>query len=190
MSTNPSLLDERVDALMSALAPRPSDGRRRIVNDIHSRLNETTVRRREMVRSIDDIRDALAVARDEGASVCIAGGYHAMGGQQFVDDGVLLDTRGFDRVLRFDAERGLIEVEAGLQWPALIDALRRLQRGRDDAWGIAQKQTGADRLSIGGAASANVHGRGLAMRPFVGDIEALTLVDPAGYVVRCSRGEN
>ena len=190
MSTNPSLLDQRVGALISALTLRPSDERRRTVNDIHSRLNETTVRRRVMVRSIDDIRAALAAARQEGASVCIAGGYHAMGGQQFVDDGVLLDTRALDRVLRFDAERGLVEVEAGVQWPALIDALRRLQRGRDDAWGIAQKQTGADRLSLGGAASANVHGRGLAMHPFVGDIEALVLADATGNVVRCSRDEN
>src|SRR5689334_10234479 len=188
MATNPGFLDQRVGTLMSALTAGQRDWR--VVNDIHSRLNETVVRRRVSVRSIDDVRASLELACDEGTSVCIAGGYHAMGGQQFATDGLLLDMRGLDRVVRFDPIRGLVEVQAGIHWPALIDALRRLQPGRDDAWGIAQKQTGADRLSIGGAVSANIHGRGLAMRPFVGDVEAFTLLDANGTFIRCSRREN
>ena len=35
--------------------------------------------------------------------------------------------------------------------------------------GIVQKQTGADRLTIGGALAANIHGRGLRLQPFVAD---------------------
>jgi len=190
MATNPNFLDERVGALMSALTARQGDHARCVVNDIHSALNETVVRRRVSVRGVDDVRRALSVARYESASVCIAGGYHAMGGQQFATGGVLLDMRAMDGVVSFDAARGLVEAEAGIHWPALIDALRRLQRGQGDAWGIAQKQTGADRLSLGGAVSANVHGRGLAMKPFVGDVEAFTLVDANGALVRCSRAEN
>src|SRR5262249_37042966 len=57
-------------------------------------------------------------------------------------------------------------------------------------WAIAQKQTGADRLSIGGALSANIHGRGLSMRPIVGDVEAFTLLDAQGHGRRCGRDEN
>jgi hypothetical protein len=33
---------------------------------------------------------------------------------------VLLDTRGMDRMLHFDRVAGLIEVEAGIQWPAHV----------------------------------------------------------------------
>jgi FAD/FMN-containing dehydrogenase len=107
-----------------------------------------------------------------------------MGGQQFCSGGLLLDTRQLDRVLGFDAEQGTIEVEAGIQWPALV---RYLQRG---PWTIAQKQTGADRFSIGGSVAANIHGRGLAMRPFVSDIESLVGVGADGEARRCSRTEN
>src|SRR3954470_18982345 len=183
------MLEQRISSMLSALTARPSDGERCIVNDIHSRLNETLVRRIVPVRSVDDARRAIERAREDGHAICIAGGWHAMGGQQFAADGVLLDTRRFGRVVSFDAERGLVEVEAGIQWPELIDALRRGQRDTDGAWSIAQKQTGADRLSIGGAVSANVHGRGLTMRPFVADIEEMTLVDADGDLVRCSRAE-
>ncbi len=85
---------------------------------------------------------------------------------------------------------GSIEVEAGIQWPALLAYLNETQRAAPSAWGIAQKQTGADRLSIGGALSANAHGRGLSMRPLISDVEELTLVDADGDERRCSRTEN
>ena len=38
-------------------------------------------------------------------------------------------------------------------------------------WGIVQKQTGADRLSLGGALACNAHGRGLALKPIVDQVE-------------------
>ena len=44
---------------------------------------------------------------------------------------------------------------------------RTARAPQEQPWAIAQKQTGADRLTIGGAISANIHGRGLAMAPFI-----------------------
>ncbi len=58
----------------------------------------------------------------------IAGGRHAMGGQQFGEASVLVDTRALDRVLAFDTERGLITVEGGILWPAVLEYLDRAQR--------------------------------------------------------------
>src|SRR2546429_2315643 len=49
--------------------------------------------------------------------------------------------------------------------------LFRSQQGAAQQWGIRQKQTGADRLSIGGALAANAHGRGLKLKPLIGDVE-------------------
>jgi FAD/FMN-containing dehydrogenase len=155
-----------------------------VVNDIHSQLNETTVREVVEVDSLEAVRVALGRARDLDVPLSVAGGRHAMGGQQFCGGGLLLDTRQLGRVLDLDAEAGVVEVEAGIQWPAL------LEQSRPTAWGFRQKQTGADRLSLGGAVSANGHGRGLAMRPIVGDVESLQLVCADGEVRTCSRDEN
>ena len=153
----------------------------RTVNDVHSRLNETVVDDIVELDSLDSIRAALARARAEGKPVAICGGRHAMGGQQFCSGGLLLDTRKLNRVLSLDGHRRRIEVEAGMQWPLLLKALQ------SGSITFAQKQTGADDLSIGGAVSANVHGRGLTMRPFVADVESLVLVGADGEPVRCSR---
>ena len=155
-----------------------------VVNDVHSQLNETSVASIVPVDSLESIGAALADARASRLPVSIAGGRHAMGGQQFCSGGLLLDTRPLDRVLHVDEERGLVEVEAGIQWPALIDALA------DSSWTIRQKQTGADDLCIGGAVSANVHGRGLTYRPFIADIESLVVIGADGVSRTCSREEN
>ena len=51
---------------------------------------------------------------------------------------------------------------------------------RDRQWGIYQKQTGADRLSLAGALACNAHGRGLNLKPIVDQVEAFDLVGPDG----------
>jgi FAD/FMN-containing dehydrogenase len=161
-----------------------------VVNDIHSQLNRTAVDCVLSPRSTADLRAAILSAKSRGKAVSVAGGRHAMGGQQFGTDAVLLDVCGMSSVLSFDAERGLIEAEAGILWPKLIAYLNEAQVGSSPQWGIIQKQTGADRLSLGGALAANVHGRGLTLKPIIDNVESFTLVDAAGELRRCSRREN
>lgn len=177
------------------IAPAPStaqDGAGTVVNDIHSGLNATRVRKVVDVRSVDDVRAAVAEARASGVPLSISGGRHSMGGQAFVTDGIVLDMRGMDRMLEFDAERGTVRVEAGIQWPALIEGLAAHPANATSGeagyrWSIRQKQTGADRLTIGGAIASNIHGRGLTMKPFIDDVEDITLVDATGTERTVSR---
>ncbi|MFN2387281.1 MAG: FAD-binding oxidoreductase [Thermoanaerobaculia bacterium] len=161
-----------------------------VVNDVHSQLNATRVERVIPVDSVAAVRRAIRDARRRGRSVAISGGRHAMGGQQFAEDALLLDVRPMRRILGLDAETGIVDVESGIEWPALVSGLISRQDGRARPWGIAQKQTGADRLTLGGALAANAHGRGLTMKPFIRNVESFVLVDGAGQVRRCSRTEN
>ncbi len=113
-----------------------------------------------------------------------------MGGQQFARDALHVDMSGFSRVLHLDRARGIVTVESGIGWPALIKALRSMQNGEARPWGIVQKQTGADELSIGGALSANAHGRGLARKPFVQEVESFRLMQADGREIEASRSRN
>jgi FAD/FMN-containing dehydrogenase len=140
--------------------------------------------------TLDQIRNALRAAVKEEKAVCIAGARHAMGGQQFLYDGLLIDTRRMNKVLGFDTARGHVEVEAGVQWPQLYGYLQNAQKGRELQWTFAQKQARADKLTLGGCLSANIHGTGLKMPPFVGDVESFRLLDANLEVVNCSRTEN
>jgi FAD/FMN-containing dehydrogenase len=178
----------RVSSLFALQARAAGAGT--IVNDIHSQLNATRVREVVPIASVSDLQRALRRADSEGQTISIAGGRHAMGAQQFARESLMFDTTRFNRVRSLDRARGIVDVEAGIMWPALVDYLLKAQEGRPRQWGIAQKQTGADRLTIGGALSANVHGRGLRMKPFIADVESFVLIDARGNARTCSRSEN
>jgi len=161
-----------------------------LVNDLHSQLNLTRVDSVERPISLANLRETMERTRRSEKPISVSGGRHAMGSQQFGTGSVLLDMRGMNRVLAFDPEIGIVEVESGIEWPELVRSLISSQEGRERQWGIAQKQTGADRLTLGGALAANAHGRGLKMRPIVGDVESFVLIDSAGEARQCSRSEN
>jgi FAD/FMN-containing dehydrogenase len=160
------------------------------VNDIHSHLNGARVDTIITPHSVEAVQAAVRSARSSARPISIAGGMHAMGGQQFGADTTLLDMRGMNRVLDFDRTKGQVDVEAGIQWPELVNYLLTQQKDERQQWGIIQKQTGADRLTIGGALAANVHGRGLGFKPIIADVESFRLVDANGEVRTCSRREN
>ncbi len=161
-----------------------------LVNDIHSQLNPTRVLGVLQPRSLEDVQSLVRTARKDRKLISVAGGRHAMGGQQFGTDTLLLDIRKLSRVLELDRKNGILEVEAGIEWPELIDGYLNLQNGDGPTWGISQKQTGADRFTMAGTIAANAHGRGLKLKPFVSDVESFVLVDATGTVQRCSRREN
>ena len=179
-------------AALFALAPRILAPREREIwiNDVHSQLNRTRVRELLMPRTREELAEIVRSASRKGLPISVSGCRHSMGGQQFATDSICIDTRPLARVISFDQERGLIEVEGGVQWPKLIRTYLDAQQENAKQWGIAQKQTGADTFTLGGSLSSNVHGRGLAMKPLISNIESFTLINADGKSVRCSRDEN
>src|SRR5690349_11562276 len=141
------------------------------LNDIHSQMNATRHRAVITPTTIAEIQTAIRDARSRGQFISISGGKHSMGGQQFGNGTINLSMSAFHQVIGLDSGQGIVEVQSGIQWPELVDWLSTHQRGSVTQWGIRQKQTGADRLSIGGALSSNIHGRGLTMRPMIDDVE-------------------
>jgi FAD/FMN-containing dehydrogenase len=161
-----------------------------LLNDVHSRLNATTVAEVLKPTGVDEVIAIVKRAKAEMRPISISGARHSMGGQQWAKDSLHLDMRGLNKFIALDAERGLARAEAGITWPALVDALEKAQAGKEPILSITQKQTGADELTLGGAVSTNIHGRGLTWRPFIQDIESITLVDADAKVRKISRTQD
>lgn len=160
------------------------------VNDVHSKLNSAFVQEILKPASIEECQDIIRKARKLGKAISVAGGRHSMGGQQFADDSLLIDTRGMKRVLNFDRQKGLLNVEAGIEWPELIQYLHDQQPEDQPQWAIVQKQTGADNFTLGGSLSSNIHGRALKERPIISNVESFTILDHEGKLHECSRQQN
>jgi FAD/FMN-containing dehydrogenase len=179
-------------AALFALAPHAFAEREKEiwVNDVHSQLNRTRVRELLRPRTRDELAEIVSSASRKSLPISVSGCRHSMGGQQFAAESICIDTRELDRLILFDHERGLLQAEAGIQWPKLIRAYLDAQAAETKQWGIAQKQTGADTFTLGGSLSTNVHGRGLRMKPLISNIESFTLITADGKSIRCSREQN
>ena len=73
-----------------------------VVNDIHSQLNRTRVDRILRPTNVKELQQAVRVAKRAKKPLSIAGGRHAMGGQQFGTDMILVDMRGLNQIVSFD----------------------------------------------------------------------------------------
>ncbi|MCC7528375.1 MAG: FAD-binding oxidoreductase [Candidatus Melainabacteria bacterium] len=164
------------------------EGARTIANDVHSKLNSTNHREIIQVKSGQHVQALLSQYKDYSFS--IAGGRHSMGGQQFLTNGILLDTSQFNRIVDFDQDSGLLTVQSGMLWGDLVDALGKLNQQYKCHWSIIQKPTGADDISIGGSLAANIHGRVLGRKPFIADIERFTAIMADGTRSIISRESN
>ena len=118
-----------------------------LLNDVHSGLNPTSVHEVVSARSVEDIQRVIERAMREGRGVSVAGGRHAMGGQQFGTDTLHVDTRAFNRVLNFDPHSGLIEVEAGMQWSRTGEATSDRIRSAGSAAAESARRRGCGRHS-------------------------------------------
>jgi len=160
-----------------------------LVNDVHTGLNPTWVASISRPTSAAEVRSLVRDCARHSRSLSVSASRHATGGQQFATDSVLLDMRAMNRVVGLDEKTGVLHVEAGIEWPELINGYTALQK-ENVIWGIRQKQGGADRMSLGGAISANAHGHCLGTPPIIGDVEWIEIVTADGSLKKCSRKEN
>src|SRR5439155_23206385 len=176
----------RTATLFALAPPMWAESRREIwINDVHSQLNRTRVLELLTPRTERELAEAVRSAGRRRLPISVSGCRHTMGGQQFATESVCLDTRSLNRVISFDKERGLITAEAGIQWTELIRAYLAAQSDAAMQWGIAQKQTGADTVSLGGTLSSNVHGRILTQIRVISYVEPFTLINAVARPYRC-----
>ena len=118
------------------------------VNDA-SCLNKTEIYGVIEVQGVDDITKALAFARDNKLSLTTAGVRHSMGGQAFRKGGIVLDMRGFNRIVLNESARS-VTVQAGATWHDIQNTLH-------PRFAVRAMQS-TDIFSVGGSISVNAHG--------------------------------
>jgi len=133
--------------------------------------------------STDEVAQLLERASAEGLSVTIRGAGRSYGDAAINEGGVVLDLQRLNRVLSWDAEAGVIEVEPG----ATIEDLWRT--GLPDGWWPAVVP-GTMFPTIGGCVAMNIHGKNhFRVGGFGDQVLDMDLLCPSGESFRCSREE-
>ena len=118
------------------------------INDA-SCLNKTEIYGVVEVRSVEDIAKTLAFARDNKLSITSAGVRHSMGGQAFRKGGIVLDLRGFNKIVLNEGARS-VTVQPGATWHEIQNVLH-------PRFAVRAMQS-TDIFSVGGSISVNAHG--------------------------------
>ena len=103
-------------------------------------------------RDIDGIKHALTSARTWGLSVIPHGAGHSYTDAALNTNGVIIDVTGMCRILSWDPDNGIIQVEPGV---TLRDLVRVVLR---DRWWPPVTPSTAD-ATIGGCVAMNVNGK-------------------------------
>ena len=135
-------------------------------------------------RSVEEIRGAIRAAREDGVCLGLRGSGNSYGDASLNDAGYVLDVTQMNRVLSFDPDTGVVEVEPGV-------TVRQLWRHILPHGYWPRVVSGTSFPTIAGIAAMNIHGKnnfavgtvGQAIREF-----DIVLVD--GEVRTCSREEN
>ena len=132
------------------------------------------------VSNTDDIQRALKAWKGQ---ISVGGGRFSMGGQTAIRDGLQLDMRSMNRLVRIDPEKRTVRVQAGMRW-------RELQQIIDPNGLAVQTMQSYSSFTVGGSLSVNCHGRYVGHGPVSESVRAIQLVLPDGEIVEASRQTN
>jgi FAD/FMN-containing dehydrogenase len=150
------------------------------INDA-SCLNRTEIYGVVEVRGIDDIARTLAFARDNRLSITTAGVRHSMGGQAFRKGGIVLDMRGFNRIVLNESTR-TVTVQPGATWHDIQNALH-------PRFAVRAMQS-TDIFSVGGSISVNAHGMDHQAGALAKSIKSMRVMLADGSLRTASPAEN
>ena len=150
------------------------------VNDA-SCLNRTPVYGVVEIRTVEDVRKALAFAREQGLKVSMAGVRHSMGGQAFAMGALVLDMRAFNQMTLNEQEK-VLTVGSGATW-------HDIQSRIHPHFAVKAMQS-TDIFTVGGSISVNAHGMDHLAGSVGRTIRAMRVMLADGTIRQVSRTED
>jgi FAD/FMN-containing dehydrogenase len=150
------------------------------INDA-SCLDRTSVYGIVQVTNIDDIKNALAFARENKLKVSMAGARHSMGGQAFFRNALVLDMTKFNQ-MSLDEANKVLTVQSGATWHDIQNFLH-------PKFAVKAMQS-RDIFTLGGSISVNAHGMDHTTGSVGSTIRSMRVMLPDGTITRVSRTEN
>lgn len=135
-------------------------------------------------RSLEELREAFALARREGLALTLRGGGNSYGDASLGARALVVDLTRFARILAFDPATGIVTAEPGV-------TVRDLWRHALPHGWWPRVVSGTSFPTLGGIAAANIHGKNNFAVGTVGDaLQEFDLLAVDGTLHTCSRERN
>jgi FAD/FMN-containing dehydrogenase len=134
-------------------------------------------------KTVAEVHDALVDCHN-GAGIALRGAGRSYGDASMNSGGRVIDLRSMNRILAFDAERGIATVEPGV-------SIRALWRHAIPHGYWPAVVPGTMHVTVGGAAAMNIHGKNnFAAGSFGEHVRRFRLLTPTGELLDCDRERN
>lgn len=134
--------------------------------------------------NLEQLRELFQLARETGRTIGLRGGGNSYGDAAMNDENIVLDLTRMNRILDWDPANGRIRVEPG------VTLQRVWEYTIEDGW-WPPIATGTQKITVGGGAAMNVHGKNAWKMGTFGDhIAEFDILLPTGDLLTCSRTEN
>ncbi|GHO89221.1 oxidoreductase [Dictyobacter formicarum] len=131
-------------------------------------------------RDISEIKQALTAARMQGLSVIAHGAGHSYTDAALNTNGVLIDVTGMRRILAWNPEQGIMQVEPGVPLGEVVRVALA------DRWWPAVTPSTAD-ATVGGCVAMNVNGKNAWKHGSFGEhVLSLTVLLASGQLLTLS----
>ena len=135
-------------------------------------------------RSVDEIAQSMQIARADGVSLGLRGTGCSYGDASVNADGHVLDVSQMDRVLDWNPETGIIDLEAGVTLEKLWKHIL------PDGW-WPKVVSGTMFPTVAGTSAMNIHGKNnFKVGTFGDNVIDFDIVLPSGELRTCSRSQN
>jgi FAD/FMN-containing dehydrogenase len=151
------------------------------INDA-SCLNKTAIYGIVKVKSAEDIRNALQFGRENHLRVTVAGQRHSMGGQSFIEEGLVIDMRNFSRI-NLNKDTKVLTAQSGATWAQIQPLLDR------EGYSVLAMQS-INVPTVGGTLSVNAHGIAHSPGQIAPTVRSLRIMLSDGEVVTASPTQN
>ncbi|KAK7820697.1 hypothetical protein U0070_026241, partial [Myodes glareolus] len=132
--------------------------------------------------SVEEVREVLALARQQNKRVKVVGGGHSPS-DIACTDGFMIHMGKMNQVLEVDTKKKQVKVEAGI---LLADLHQQL-----DKHGLAMSNLGAvSDVTIAGVIGSGTHNTGIKHGILPTQVVALTLMKADGTILECSESSN
>ncbi len=134
--------------------------------------------------TVGQLREIFKMAQEKGRTIGLRGTGNSYGDPAMNDNDMVLDLTRMNRILDWNPENGRIKVEPGV-------TLRRVwEYVLEDGWWIPVA-TGTQKITVGGGAAMNVHGKNAWKMGVFGDhIYEFDIMLPSGEILTCNREQN
>ncbi|WP_407268230.1 FAD-dependent oxidoreductase, partial [Radiobacillus sp. PE A8.2] len=153
-----------------------------IMEDV-GQLLPTKIKEVHRATSEAELQSWVQEAINNDEKISVAGMQHSQGGHTYFPNGLVIDTKNYDKILDFNPSQKTITVQSGATWE---DIQKKIN---PDHLAIRVMQS-QNIFTVGGSLSVNAHGRDIRFGSLIDTVESFRLLTPDGQIINVSRTEN